>query len=221
MSATGCKVLVIESPNALDLLEGRAERHALQQVCGLFGHDVASFFVRDVEELRRTLKFAGAIVHHPGVGDDTLFIHISVHGDGDGIRLGPDKARWEHLTELIVEMYDDLDWYRGPIVLVLSACGANEQELTKLLKKRSDSVDLANPPEYVFVFSEETVNWDDAVVTWTVFYSQITNLHFDMDSRPTRIRKLLRRLSASDFGTLKYYRWDVSKDKYMRFDAAR
>ena len=221
MSATNCRVLVVESPNVLDLLEGRGERQALQQVCGLFGHDVASFFVRDIKEFRRTLKFVGAIVHHPDAGDDSLFIHISVHGDEDGIRIGPDTVGWEQLAELVVEMYDDLDWYQGPIILVLSACGANEQELTKLLKERSDSLELGNPPEYVFVFSDDVVNWDDAVVAWTVFYSQIGSLQFGIDARPTKIRKLLRRLAEADFGTLKYYRWDVAREEYMRFDATQ
>ena len=135
MAQTGSNVLVVEGPNALDLLEGRGERSSLEQVCKLFGHDVASFFVRDETELRQTLTYIGAISRHPGAGTDPLFVHISVHGNAAGIAVGPDTVSWENLAELTVHMYSDLDNYLGPVILVLSACGASKQKLTNLLKR--------------------------------------------------------------------------------------
>ena len=217
------KVLVIEGPNPLDLLEARGERNSLEQVCKLFGHDVASFLVRDEAELSQTLTFVGSISRHPGAGTEPLFIHISVHGNHRGIAVGPDTLSWEKLAALTVQMYADLDNYAGPVILVLSACGANEQELTDLLKAKRELLELVHPPEYVFVFTEETVQWTDAVVTWTIFYSQIGYIKFRVSSRKdiAKIQRLLGRLHNAGFGKLTYYRWHESDETYKRFDSER
>ena len=223
MPQTTSKVLVIEGPNALDLLEGRGERNSLEQVCKLFGHDVASFFVRDKSELHRTLTYIGAISRHPGAGTDPLFVHVSVHGNREGIGVGADTVFWDELAEMTVRMYDHLDNYLGPVILVLSACGANEQELTRLLKSKSDQFEIIHPPEYVFVFTDKTVKWTDAVVTWTIFYSQVAAIEFDVSSpkQIAKIQHLLGRLDRSGFGKLTYYRWDESDETYKRFDSKR
>lgn len=223
MSQTSSKVLVIEGPNALDLVEGRGERNSLEQVCKLFGHDVASFFVQDEFELHRTLTYIGAISRHPAAGTAPLFVHVSVHGNRKGISVGPDTISWEELAQMTVRMYDDLDNYLGPVVLVLSACGANEQELTDLLKAKRDQFEIVHPPEYVFVFSDKTVRWTDAVVTWTIFYSQVAGIEFDASSpkEVAKVQHLLGRLDSSEFGKLTYYRWDESDEAYKRFSSGR
>ena len=217
------KVLVIEGPNALDLLQGRGERGSLEQVCGLFGHDVASLFVHDGEELRKALAYVGAISRHPGAGSEPLIVHVSVHGDANGLTVGPDDVTWEELAEMTVEMYSNLDRYRGPVVLVLSACGASEQELTDLLESKRGDLDLLNPPEYVFVFTDESVRWTDAVVAWTIFYSQIGRIRFDIYSYKDirKIQKLLGRLHKSALAKLTYFRWDGSEEAYKIFDSKR
>ena len=222
MPKTVSKILVIEGPNPLDLLEGRGERRSLEQVCNLFGHDVATFFVRGEAELRQTLTYVASISRHPGAGSDPVFVHISVHGDSDGIAVGPDTVSWGDLTEMTVQMYSDLDAYLGPVILVLSACGANQQELTQLLKTKRDDFEVVHPPEYVFVFTDEAVLWTDAVVAWTIFYSQIGTLKFSSSPKDIiKIQSLLGRLHRSALAKLTYYRWDEDDEGYKRFDSKR
>ena len=120
---------------------------------------------------------------------------------------------------VIRKTYDYLDKYRGAIILIVSACHANEQELTKLIKKKYEKKEIRNPPDYIFVFSNEDVDWRDAVVTWTMFYRVAGNLEFLSDERKNirEIQKLLNRFGKTKFGSLTYFRWDVTDKAYKKF----
>lgn len=205
------RVFILESPNPLDLLENRGERQTLEQVCKLVGHDAATFVLRDQKELAQTFGYISAIK-----GDKTdktpLFLHLSVHGNDSGIGVGPDRVAWTDLAESVQKMYDRLRFYHGLIILVLSACGANKQRLTAELTKRVKEANKSFiPPEYVFVFSDDTVLWADAVVTWTIFYRQITEI--DLREKIS-VQGLLDQLGKSGFGNLKYFRWDSPSNEY-------
>ena len=198
--ATKGKVFLLESPNALDLLEERGERSSLEQVCRLFEHDATSFFLRDSAELKQTLKYIGAIARHPNSDKSPLFIHISTHGDSDSILIGSSDVSWEELADMISETYDDLNEYEGAVIFIISACHANEQTLTKFIKKRYMKSEIDHPPEYIFVFSDKLVYWKDSVVTWTIFYRNIIHLDFLSDEGKSEIQAFLRTLSKSNFG---------------------
>ena len=163
------KIFLLESPNALDLLEERGERNSLEHVCKLFGHNATSFLLRDSSELGQTLMYLSSIGRHEDAGNAPLFIHISVHGNADSICVGPDDISWNDFAKMISRTYNDLKLYEGPSILIISACGANEQELTDLITKKYKKKEVEHPPAYVFVFSETEVTWQDAVVTWTIF----------------------------------------------------
>lgn len=209
------RVFIVESPNPLDLLEGRGERLALEQICKLVGHDAATFLVRDKGEFSQTCTYIGSIS-----GKETdktpLFLHISVHGDDSGIGVGRDMMSWRDLASTIQEMYGRLKFYHGPVVLVLSACGANRQQLTaELMKGMKTASDRFVPPEYLFVSSEKLVKWTDAVVTWTIFYREAVKLDF---TNKDDVQALLAKLSNSGFGNLKYFRWDTGLKRYLQYD---
>lgn len=206
------RVFVIESPNPLDLLESRGERDALQQVCKLAGYETAMFLVRDVFEFQQTCKYISSIKGNKA--DKTpLFLHISLHGNASGIGIGRERMKWSDLATTVQDMYGQLRYYHGPIILLLSACGANKQELTAELKKGATIAKKPFiPPEYLFVFAQDTVEWADAVVTWTIFYRAVAKINFFKDKE--KIQELLRRLRDSGFGNLKYFRWDGSSKKY-------
>ena len=215
------KVFLLESPNALDLLQERGERSSLEHICKLFGHDVTSFLLRSQAELEQTLIYLSAIWRHPAAGDDPLFIHISTHGDSDGIGVGADDISWDNLTLLILKTYKNLDKYRGPIVLILSACGAKYQGITSRITRQHQNGSIDWPPEYIFVFSDEIVDWRDAVVTWTIFYREATSLDFGAvdEGEIGKVQQLLNRLKKTDAGTLTYFRWDNEDNKYKRYKA--
>lgn len=209
------RVFILESPNPLDLLENLGERLALEQVCKLGGYDATTFLLRDQSEFRQTCEYISSIKGEES--DKTpLFLHVSVHGNASGIAIGKDTIKWKDLANIVQTMYQHLKFYHGPVVLVLSACGANKQRLTSALTaKRTEAGATYIPPEFIFVFAEETVDWRDAVVTWTIFYREVSRADF---SNKTTIKQLLSRLCKSGFGYLKYYRWDDATQKYFSYE---
>ena len=208
-------VFILESPSPLDLLEKRGERFSIEQICNLFGYRAASFLLRDSAELKQTLLYIGSIARYSRARRSPLFIHISLHGDAESISVGCDDVSWKELSSMISQSYENLDTFRGPIVLIISACGANEQKLTYLLSHTYREGGLANPPDFIFVFSEYEVDWRDAVVTWTIFYRKVCGIVFDPrdKSESAKIKKLLRQLKKGEFGTLTYFRWTGRKYK--------
>ncbi|HZZ42705.1 MAG TPA: hypothetical protein VFE58_07185 [Tepidisphaeraceae bacterium] len=185
------RVFILESPNPLDLLENRSERYALEQVCKLVGHDAATFVLRDRAEFLQTCNYISSIYGNKN-DKRPLFIHISVHGNSDCLGIGRDSISWDDLTNAVQDMYQSLRFYHGPIILILSACEANKQELTgKLAASVKTGIDKWVPPEFVFVFVEDKISWQEAVVTWTIFYHEATKL--DFTDRST-VQTLLTRL---------------------------
>ena len=141
MPARG-KVFILESPGPVDLLAERAERFSLERVCKLFGHQAVSFLLRDAVELKQTLMYVSLIVRYPKLGKSPLFTHVSLHGDGDHISVGNDKVSWIKLANMVSRSYKNLDEYEGPIILIVSACGGNEQKLTWLLSQKQSCLSM-------------------------------------------------------------------------------
>ena len=206
------RVFVIESPNPLDLLENRGERDALLQVCRLAGHDTFAFIVRDIHEFKQTCDYVSSIKGDKS--DKTpLYLHISLHGDESGIGVGSEHLEWKELAAILQSMYNKLRYYHGPIILILSACGTNKQRLTIELSRLARSpLPQFTPPDYVFVFGQESVTWADAVVAWTIFYHAVTKI--DFFDQKKKVQALLDRIARSGFGNLRYSRWDSSLRKY-------
>lgn len=208
------RVFIVESPNPLDLLEGRSERLSLEQVCKLVGHNPATFLVRDLAELKQTFGYISSIEVEQS-DEAPLFIHISSHGNKKQLAFGPDSVSWDELARIVQDMYAQLCFYRGPIIVILSACGANKQTMTAALAKRVIAATTSFvPPEYVFVSSQDVVKWSDAVVTWTIFYQQVKKVNFE---KRATVQNLLNRIYSSGFGDLSYYRWDDSAKRYKHF----
>jgi hypothetical protein len=210
------RVFILESPNPLDLLEGRGERDSLQQVCRLLGHDVATFLIRDSREFRQTCEYISAI---QGEENDKLplFLHISLHGNALGIGIGREHMKWNDLGLIIRNMYEQLQYYHGPVILILSACGANKQRLTETLTAAAKAAKPPFiPPEYLFVFAEDKISWRDAVVTWTIVYRHLPMI--DLFSNKGKVQQLLKRIHVAGLGTLIYYRWEKSSMGYLRYN---
>jgi hypothetical protein len=209
------RVFILESPNPLDLLEDRGERLALEQVCKLLGYSATSFLLRDSNELSQTFKYISSI--QGKCSDKTpLFLHLSAHGNKCEIAIGCDAILWKDLASKVQEMYSQLCYYHGPVVLVLSACGSNQQKLTsELTSKLKNAKEDFVPPEYVFVFNQNKIAWDDALVTWTIFYHQIEKVNFN---DKISVQDILNNLYQSGYGHLKYFRWDSTSKKYKKFE---
>ena len=217
------RIFLLECPNPLDLLEGTGETTSLSQVCRLFGHDISTFLIRDSRELRQTLRYIGSLGWRQNRGKRPLFIHLSSHGNDDALAIGVDDVSWAKLAALTIEtfqgIYSQPTPYAGPIVLVISACGANGRSLTRRLAAANQKERLEWPPEYVFVFEDDEIDWRDAVVTWTMFYRQAPDIDFLDPSDKGDVQQLLDTVDHSGFGTLRYFRWDVDEGSYKTYAA--
>ena len=215
------RILLLESPNAIDLLEERGETSSLEKICKLLGYDTATFLLRDRSDLESVLLYISSVGWSNDDSAAPLFIHLSCHGSASGIAVGPHDVEWDELAGTVLKMFKEIykegtDFcYPGPIVLVLSACHANKQKLTRIIKARHKAGEVTYPPEYVFVTTDPEVAWQDAVVTWTIFYRHASEFDFADDRTKRDVMTFLQRMKASGFGELAYWRWD--DDKYLRF----
>jgi len=210
------RVFILESPNPLELVANLGERLTLEQVCRVMGYEGFTFLVRDVSEFCQTCGYIGSTCEHKKE-HAPLFLHLSFHGDegGAGICIGNGLIKWSELADTIERMCRRMD-YSGPIILIISACAGNRQRLTAELQKRARSGQFMRP-EFVFVFAHDEVDWRDAVVTWTVFYRNTTQVDF---ANKARVMTMLKRLHGSRLAHLKYFRWDRSKRKYISYNPA-
>lgn len=212
------RVFIIECPNPMDILQDRAEYQGLEKICKLIGHEVFSFLLKSKDELVTVCKYISTIdIRHDlkKDKDSPLCIHLSSHGNEDGLEFGKDFVDWS-----------DLFWILQPIIVskrfpasrifIISACGANRQTFTKALtegfkKRKGESY---KPPSYLFVIDEEKVFWEDAVLAWTILYHQIPRI--DLDDKKS-VQDILRRMKQAHLGNLTYYRWDSLGGRFKIF----
>ena len=217
------RVFLLESPNALDILEGTGEITSLSQVCKLFGHDIASFLIRDKRELSQTLMYIGSLGWRKMRGKVPIFIHFSAHGTNKGLAIGSDDVPWKKLAAVVIEtfgkIYSQRKPYAGPIILVVSACETDGESLCRQLRAAYCKDKLEWPPEYVFVFEDAEIDWRDAVVTWTMFYREAPGINFLCVDKKKAVKELLNRISRSGYGNLRYFRWDRESGRYKTYAA--
>ncbi len=217
------RIFLLESPNALDLLEGTGETRSLSQVCKLFGHDIVSFRIRDRKELRQTLMYISSVGWRKKRGKKPIFIHLSAHGSDDGLAIGSDDVGWSKLAKLVVKtfrkLYSQRKPYKGPIILVVSACETDGEAISECLRAAYRNDKLHRPPRYVFVFEDAEVDWDHAVVAWTMFYKEAPGIDFRAAAEKGDVQQLLNRVKRSGYGRLRYFRWDDDRRCYMHYKA--
>lgn len=208
------KVFIIECPNPIDLLRERAEYQSLEKVCKLMGHDSASFLVKSKQELITVIKYISTIDAEHDEDDkknEHLCIHLSTHGNRKGLVFGTDFLDWDDLAMTLEPLYNLPD-YPGNLILIISSCGTNQQKFT--LKIKNKIKDTHKPPQYLFVFDEEKVHWNDAVLGWTILYHQLPKINLD---NKTSVQAVLKRIKQASLGNIKYYRWDNINLKYKKY----
>jgi hypothetical protein len=210
------RIFIVESPNAADLLEGRQEAATLINACRVIGYDVANFIVRSFCEFATTCRYIAKINTQSEDDHETpLFVHISSHGNKHGLTFGPDRVSWQKMTD-VLSGFCPMPRYKGPIIVVLSACGAGQQSITeKLAAKHKRDLEFV-PLKYVFVTDETLVDWADALVAWTMFYHQIDRIGLD---HIAKVKEALGRVAASAHVKMKYFRWDDNMKKYRKHSA--
>lgn len=213
------RIFIVECPNPMDLLQERTELQSLEKICKLFRHEVYTFLVKSSAEFKRVLRYISTIdgdVNNKKDNDEPLCIHISAHGydDGSGLVFGADDLEWEDLTKALLPIMKEDIQYKGSKILIISACYANKQKITKEINKKKNNIrDGLTPIKYIFIADEDEVKWQDAVVAWTILYHQLP--HSDLD-KPDTVKSLIRKMKESGFGNITYFRWDEERERYRK-----
>jgi hypothetical protein len=210
------RIFLVESPNPLDVLENRSESAAVAEIARLIGHTAMAQTVRSLHGLTEACAYIASICcikdYRP---DTTLCLHISAHGADDGLQIGRDEVDWEDLLTAVKPVFTSK--YKGPRVLILSACEADQQKLTLGLNKAAVTFKRSMvPPKYVFCTTGE-VYWPDAAVGWTLLYHFIPTV--DLDDKG-EVQEMLAKITSVTGVTFPYFRWDEEKRKYLRWPPA-
>lgn len=216
-SETKTRIFIIESQNPIDLLQGRSESEGLERICKLIGHEVATFHVRSRIELEETISYIATISNNQEPEETKnlpLCIHFSAHGNETGLAFGKDFIGWKKLFRVIQPLCCEMEEYQGEVIFVISACGAGKQKLSTEFKKEYANNNNLKPPKYIFVTVDENVYWDDAMVSWAMFYHQLPKA---LLKHWFKVRSILKRIKDSRVGNLQYHRWDDKRKEYLVF----
>lgn len=97
-----------------------------------------------------------------GHGSCPLCVHIAAHGNRDELGIGPDSFTWDDMLTAVQPLCE-MSLYTGEVILVISACGASNQGLTRRLQKRALEDREFIPPAYLFVTADEAPSFDEAL----------------------------------------------------------
>lgn len=202
------RVFIIECPNPIDLLQGRNEGRSLEQICKLVGHEVFCFHPQSKKDLIKVCRYISSIDReHDGSDkpDLPICIHISSHGEEDGLFFGKDLVGWNELLEALEPVCTKKSIYKGENILIISACEAKEQKLTNRIQKTVKENKSLKPPKHFFVTADEDVYWNDAVVAWALFYNKIPKTKLSKKNKIIDVLALIKtesRLKPKHFQAL-------------------
>lgn len=215
---TRLRLFIIEAPSPMDLLQNRAEAPALEKACALIGHEVSSFIAKSKADLRSICKFISSIDSDQdryGRQKVPLCVHIAAHGNEDELGFGQDSVTWAELLDALQPLCV-MPHYDGDVILVISACKAAHQKLTRQFSEKARKDSKFRPPIYLFITADEAPTFAGALVSWTVFYHQLPNASLN---NKAEIQAILARVKTAGATTLMYYRWEKSKQRYLRHPA--
>jgi hypothetical protein len=214
--AKSIRLFIIEAQSPMDLLQSRGEAPALEKACTLIGHEVASLSAKSKAELKHLCQYIADIDsdqdrrNRKGV---PLCVHIAAHGNKKGLGIGKDLVEWDDLFDILKPLCAMKD-YDGDFILVLSACGASEQQLTTHFRKKATDTAM-RPPVYLFTTADASPTFPDALVSWVVFYHQLPRVSL---TDKKAVKQVLARVKAAGGATLRYSRWDRDKVLYRHHD---
>lgn len=213
------RIFLIESPSPLDLLQNRTEVKALEEICLILGFEVKRFFVNSKQELTNQIKYISSIFEYLEDDDDTtLCVHISAHGNNEGLEFGSDFIEWKVFLKTIEPVLRKSYEFSKDIILVFSACGSGKQKITNEFKKLSKLIDDIAPPKYLFVTAEDEVDWEDALIAWSNFYHQVSKISMN---KKFAVQKVLNKIKSNCEITLRYFRWDADRMKYLSYSGKK
>lgn len=170
------RVYIIESPSPEDLYDGRCEGKALSEALRLAETDVTYSLASSRELFERALNFVVEdFFEKSGKWSAMPFVHISAHGDADGIQLTDgDYFEWDDFRETLVKINEQIGFVPhvdktvstkiSRIVLCFSSCeGYNGYK-----------IHAVDPCPFQFLVGPiAPVTWPDALTAFQVFYHAV------------------------------------------------
>jgi len=209
------KIVVVESPNPIDLLEGRSESDGLVSACKLIGHQSISFFAKSRREFKEIcLYLASADTEHASKHPSApLFLHLSCHGNCEGIAFGSNVLDWKALVQDLEPILDN-PLYEGNFALAISSCGSGEHDLYEHFLSRIEDDVEAKIPQYIFSIPGDSVYWGEALVGWVLFYHKLSSINLGDKSK---VQDALKEIYYGTKLKFSYHRWDKKTKKYKTF----
>lgn len=187
------KVLIIKSSSPSDFYKNQLDGNSTSQLLRLLNIDFEMRVALDEQRLSRALKFA-----HEGNFD---VLHISCHGDKDGIQLANQKCiDWEPLASLFQKHKSH------PRALIMSACCGAASGIGRAFAK------IRLRPNIIFGSTDERY-YHEYAVAWAILYRVflISGVHRDA------AQQALAHINAVVNPRFKYRRWDDTEGKYLIF----
>jgi hypothetical protein len=154
-------------------------------------------FVLDREHFQKATTEAKAI--------DSSLIHLSCHGDHDGIALADnDQPTWEEFADV----FQRNQWCPDALVMS-SCCGA-----TSGIRKAFTST--PKRPEIIFGSSDER-SYGEYTVAWAILYRRFKVDGIDKDSAQQALKEIHTVVSDKFL----YRRWSTSQHEYLSYRNAR
>ncbi len=168
---------IIESPNPVDILDGRKEGEALMMSLRLAEIKSIYFQIANQQMLEKVMRRISDDLQQRG---DTVFIpviHISAHGNERGIALTSEEViSWETLGNLLYDLKGRMGLSTvepGTAVLAMSTC----QGLHGYQVSRSNS----RAPFSLMFGPTKNVEWADSLTAWITLYHLFLKKNFQLE----------------------------------------
>lgn len=210
------RIAIIESPNPMDLFDERSEASALAASCKLIGHQAVAFLAKSRFDFQETCRYlaSSASMHSKRNKKAPLFVHISSHGNPGCVAFGADAIDWSDLAEDLLPLYEN-EGYSGRVALALSACGSGENRISTHTKRALRDHPDMKVPKYIFSLLGTTVNWDDALMAWTLFYHKISSTGIENKEKVIAALESIQDCVGVQFT---YRRWDEKTKSYFAWN---
>ncbi len=162
----GISVVIIESPSATDLLDARTEGKMLQE--GLRLANIYCSYSLTVNARTFWQALEQRVKHEIQVRSACPILHISAHGDKDGIAL-TDKAyiKWAELAEYLRPLNQALHAAKVGLFVGMSSCSGWAGCKMAMNSKE--------PPFDGLVGPRGGTTWAEAAIAFITFYHHVIN----------------------------------------------
>lgn len=174
-------VHIIESPSLTDIAAGTEEGTTLCQALKYSGIEAELYKVKDLEVFFST---CGKIMaYHHFCKNKVPIIHLSMHGDKNGIAFTSGQLNWPELAGYL-GFINKL--FAGRLRLVMSTCsGFHGLKMAHMAGE--------NPPFYDLVGPVESVAWKETVAAFVGFYYCLIRGNADTDKATAAMNAVLNK----------------------------